>query len=144
MSRNAAASRAFLLQVLILALVIALAGFLAFNLIGNLGARSIRTGFAFLHGTAGFDIGESFLPYDAHATYGRALLVGLLNTLAVSAAGILLSSVIGTVVGPDAFRKAADFALAGAKPYEHNAFKVELAKQSIVRALTLTAQGVQA
>jgi xanthine dehydrogenase YagS FAD-binding subunit len=51
---------------------------------------------------------------------------------------------IGTVVGPDAFRKAADFALAGAKPYEHNAFKVELAKQSIVRALTLTAQGVQA
>ena len=51
---------------------------------------------------------------------------------------------IGTVVSPDAFRKAADFALAEAKPYEHNAFKVELAKQSIVRALTLAAQGVQA
>jgi len=51
---------------------------------------------------------------------------------------------VGTVVSPDAFRKAADFALAGAKPYEHNAFKIELAKQSIVRALTLAAQGVQA
>jgi xanthine dehydrogenase YagS FAD-binding subunit len=51
---------------------------------------------------------------------------------------------VGTVVSPDAFRKAADFALAGAKPYEHNAFKVELARQSIVRALTLAAQGVQA
>jgi xanthine dehydrogenase YagS FAD-binding subunit len=51
---------------------------------------------------------------------------------------------VGTVVSPDAFRKAADFAVAGAKPYEHNAFKVELAKQSIVRALTLAAQGVQA
>jgi xanthine dehydrogenase YagS FAD-binding subunit len=51
---------------------------------------------------------------------------------------------VGTVVSPDAFRKAADLALAGAKPYEHNAFKVELAKQSIVRALTLAAQGVQA
>ena len=49
---------------------------------------------------------------------------------------------VGTVVSPDAFRKAADLALAGAKPYEHNAFKVELAKQSIVRALTLAAQGV--
>ena len=51
---------------------------------------------------------------------------------------------VGTVVSPDAFRKAADLALAGAKPSEHNAFKVELAKQSIVRALTLAAQGVQA
>lgn len=98
-SRNAAPSRAFLLQALIFALVVALAGFLAFNLIGNLGARSIRTGFAFLHGTAGFDIGESFLSYDGHATYGRALLVGLLNTVAVSAAGILLSTLIGSSVG---------------------------------------------
>ena len=51
---------------------------------------------------------------------------------------------IGTVVSPDAFRKAAELALAGAKPQEHNAFKVELAKQSIVRTLTLAAQGVQA
>jgi xanthine dehydrogenase YagS FAD-binding subunit len=51
---------------------------------------------------------------------------------------------IGTVVSPDAFKKAADLAVAGAKPHEHNAFKVELAKQSIVRALTLAAQGVQA
>jgi xanthine dehydrogenase YagS FAD-binding subunit len=51
---------------------------------------------------------------------------------------------VGTIVSPDAFRKAADFALAGAKPYEHNAFKIELAKQSIVRALTLATQGGQA
>jgi len=51
---------------------------------------------------------------------------------------------VGAIASPDAFRKAADFAVAGAKPYEHNAFKVELAKQSIVRALTLAAQGVQA
>jgi xanthine dehydrogenase YagS FAD-binding subunit len=51
---------------------------------------------------------------------------------------------VGTIASPDAFSKAADLAVAGAKPHEHNAFKVELAKQSIVRALTLAAQGVQA
>jgi xanthine dehydrogenase YagS FAD-binding subunit len=51
---------------------------------------------------------------------------------------------VGAIVSSDAFRKAADLAVAGAKPYEHNAFKIELAKQSIVRALTLAAQGVQA
>jgi xanthine dehydrogenase YagS FAD-binding subunit len=51
---------------------------------------------------------------------------------------------VGTVASADAFKKAADLAVVGAKPYEHNAFKVELARQSIVRALTLAAQGVQA
>ncbi len=46
---------------------------------------------------------------------------------------------------PEIFRRAAELAVAGAKPYEHNAFKIELAKQSIVRALTLAqTQGVQA
>jgi xanthine dehydrogenase YagS FAD-binding subunit len=50
-------------------------------------------------------------------------------------------SLSGATPGPEAFKKAADLAVAGAKPYEHNAFKIELAKQSIVRALTLAAQG---
>jgi xanthine dehydrogenase YagS FAD-binding subunit len=53
-------------------------------------------------------------------------------------------SLAGATPGPEAFRKAADLALTGAVPHEHNAFKIELAKQSIVRALTLAAQGVQA
>jgi xanthine dehydrogenase YagS FAD-binding subunit len=53
-------------------------------------------------------------------------------------------SLVGTIASPDAFRKAANLAVAEAKAYEHNAFKIELAKQGIVRALTLAAQGVQA
>lgn len=40
-----------------------------------------------------------------------------------------------------AFRQYADAALAGAKGYEHNAFKIEMAKQAIVRCLTIAAQG---
>ena len=51
---------------------------------------------------------------------------------------------VGTIASTDAFKKAADFALAGAQAQEHNAFKIELAKQSVVRALTLAAQGVPA
>ena len=50
----------------------------------------------------------------------------------------------GAAPSPEVFKKAATLVVAGAKPYEHNAFKVELAQQSIVRALTLAAQGVQA
>jgi xanthine dehydrogenase YagS FAD-binding subunit len=40
--------------------------------------------------------------------------------------------------------KAADLALEGAKGYEHNVFKIQLAKQSIMRALTLAARGTTA
>jgi xanthine dehydrogenase YagS FAD-binding subunit len=50
-------------------------------------------------------------------------------------------SLIGATPSPETFRKAADLALAGAKGYEHNAFKIELAKQGIVRALTLATAG---
>ena len=50
-------------------------------------------------------------------------------------------SLAGAAPGPEAFKKAADLAVTGAKGYEHNAFKIELAKQSIMRALTLAAQG---
>jgi len=53
-------------------------------------------------------------------------------------------SLVGATAGPDAFKRAANFAVSGANPTEHNAFKIELAKQSIVRALTLAAQGGQA
>ena len=39
------------------------------------------------------------------------------------------------------FRQAADILLRGAKGYEHNAFKIELARRNVVRALTLASQG---
>jgi xanthine dehydrogenase YagS FAD-binding subunit len=43
--------------------------------------------------------------------------------------------------GPETFRRAAEILLQGAKSYEHNAFKIELAKQGVLRALTLASQG---
>jgi xanthine dehydrogenase YagS FAD-binding subunit len=47
----------------------------------------------------------------------------------------------GATASPEAYRKAAELALAGAKGYEHNAFKIEMAKQAVVRALMLAARG---
>jgi xanthine dehydrogenase YagS FAD-binding subunit len=52
-------------------------------------------------------------------------------------------SLIGATPAPEAFRKAATLALAGAKGYRDNAFKIELARRSIVRALTIAAQGTR-
>jgi xanthine dehydrogenase YagS FAD-binding subunit len=45
-------------------------------------------------------------------------------------------ALIGRPLNPASFRAAADAALAGAVPRRHNAFKIELAKRTLVRALT--------
>jgi xanthine dehydrogenase YagS FAD-binding subunit len=50
-------------------------------------------------------------------------------------------ALIGKPAGPEVFRQAADVLLRGAKGYEHNTFKIEMAKQGVVRALTLASQG---
>lgn len=50
----------------------------------------------------------------------------------------------GKPANEESFRRAADAALAGAHGYKDNAFKVELAKQCVVRALRQAAKGVAA
>ena len=47
----------------------------------------------------------------------------------------------GQVASPENFRRAADLALRDAKGFEHNAFKIELARRTIVRALTQASRG---
>jgi xanthine dehydrogenase YagS FAD-binding subunit len=47
----------------------------------------------------------------------------------------------GKTASPENFANAADILLRGAHGYEHNRFKIELAKQGVVRALTVAAQG---
>ncbi|MBW4694036.1 MAG: xanthine dehydrogenase family protein subunit M [Lyngbya sp. HA4199-MV5] len=48
---------------------------------------------------------------------------------------------IGKAANTETFQQAADIALQGAKPLEHNGFKVELAKRAIRRALAVSAKG---
>src|SRR6185312_8548047 len=94
------AFRAIIWQVVIVAIVGLIAWYLIGNTNRNLEARHIATGFAFLDRVAGIPIGESLIPYDpAISTYGRALWIGILNTLKVSVAGIVLASILGTLIG---------------------------------------------
>ena len=50
----------------------------------------------------------------------------------------------GKPANAQTFAQAAEIVLRGAKGYEHNTFKIEMAKQGIVRALTVAAQGTGA
>lgn len=98
-SWNDPATRALIYQVLILGVVGMGVWYLVSNTLHNLAARNISTGFAFLHEEAGFAIGEHMIEYSPADTYGRAIVVGLLNTLRISVIGVIAATLLGTVLG---------------------------------------------
>jgi len=71
----------------------------------NMEARGIQSGFDFLTQAAGFDIGETPIPYDSGQGYWRAFLVGLANTLRVAVVGIFLTTILGTLLGVGRFSR---------------------------------------
>ncbi len=91
--------RGVIAQVLVVVLLVAVVWYLVHNTITNLNERDIRTGFSFLDQEAGFAIGETLIAFAPTDTYGRALLVGVLNTLRVSLIGIVLATLLGVVIG---------------------------------------------
>jgi general L-amino acid transport system permease protein len=89
-----------ILAQLVFIIVLALAaGYLYLNATTNLARQGLTVGYGFMKNPASFGIGESFIPYDPSNTYARALLVGLVNTLVVSALGIVLATVVGILAG---------------------------------------------
>jgi general L-amino acid transport system permease protein len=84
-------------QVVFLAVVAAALAWLRNNLLANLSQAGIDTSYHFLRQPAGFDIGGS--SFRSSETVGAALLVALRNTIAVSAAGIVLATSLGLLVG---------------------------------------------
>lgn len=86
-------------QLVVVLAVALLLGFLVRNLTVAMAERGLSFEFAFLEQTAGFDIGESPIPYRATDTYAQAFVVGLLNTLFISILGILLATVLGVALG---------------------------------------------
>jgi len=96
---NSQGFRSFIYQVLLAVFICLLGYYLYSNVVANLAAQNIATGFRFLGQVSQFEIGERLIAYSARDTYGRAILVGLLNTLVVTAAGIVLATVLGFSVG---------------------------------------------
>ncbi len=86
-------------QILVVVAVVAVIAWLWSNTVHNLSVRRIATGFAFLGREAGMPIADTWLPYSPKDTYLRAFIVGLTNTLRVAVIGIVLATVLGTLVG---------------------------------------------
>jgi general L-amino acid transport system permease protein len=88
-----------LAQIVVLAAVAAGLAWLGGNLVSAMSERGLAFGFGFLDARAGFAIPDSPVPYQPSDSYGRAYLVGLMNTLFVGVLGIILATVLGIVVG---------------------------------------------
>jgi len=86
-------------QLLVVLIVISIIAFMAANFATATAERGLGFGFSFLGRQAGFDISESLIPYSSTDTYSTAFIVGLLNTLFVSAVGIVLATILGIAVG---------------------------------------------
>ena len=91
--------RAWVFQILSVIVVVAIGWFLFDNTQTNLEKRGITSGFSFLDNSAGFGIAQHLIDYSESDSYGRVFIVGLLNTLLVSAIGIVLATFLGFIIG---------------------------------------------
>jgi len=91
--------RAVVYQVAVVGAVGFLVWYLASNLVANMEARKIASGFGFLSREAGFAILQKLIDYAPTDTYLRALIVGVLNTVLVAVIGIVLATILGTLLG---------------------------------------------
>ena len=95
--------RAFFFQVVTFILVVGLFYTAIGNLFHNIEERGINTGFTFLKNRAGFDIlpflGNYLVDYTPESSNFSVFYVGLINTLVVAFIGIILSTLIGLLIG---------------------------------------------
>jgi general L-amino acid transport system permease protein len=96
---NDPAKRGLAIQAVMLAALLAIGWYAYQNMLANMAARGLVFGWDYLERASNFAIGESLIPYGPADTYGRALVVGFLNTLRVALIGILLCTIIGIALG---------------------------------------------
>lgn len=96
---NNATVRSVVYQAVTLASVVLLFWYLVSNTVENMSQRGMSAGFDFLGVSAGFGIGFTLIPYSESDTYLRVFMVGIANTLLVAVVAIVLSTILGLIVG---------------------------------------------
>ncbi len=86
-------------QIVFAVVVVLTANYLYQNMVNGLRQQGTTLGFTFLGGIAGFDISETLNDFSRTSAYWQAFLAGLYNTLLVSIVGIVLSTILGIILG---------------------------------------------
>jgi general L-amino acid transport system permease protein len=92
--------RNLVIQIVIIGGLALFVWYLAHNTMHNMEVQHIATGLGFLSRTAGIPIAESLIAYEPSTdSFGRVIIIGILNTLKIAVAGIVLSTILGTLIG---------------------------------------------
>ena len=86
-------------QAILIAVIVFFGWQMVQNTLTNLEKANIASGWSFLDTTAGFDLSFTLIPYSESSTYGRAIMVGILNTLLIAFCGIITATIVGFLVG---------------------------------------------
>ena len=92
-------TRGILFQILTILGLVAFLWYIGSNTVANIEQRGIKTGFAFLNSTAGYNIDEAPIEFSQSDTHFRVFLVGLSNTLIIGAVGIVFATILGLIIG---------------------------------------------
>ncbi|MBX2884282.1 MAG: ABC transporter permease subunit [Granulosicoccus sp.] len=92
-------ARSVIIQILAFAAIFGFFGFMIRNAVLNLEALGKGFSFSFLFQPASYDINQTLIEYDSRSPHIRATIVGIINTLLVAVAGIILATVLGFILG---------------------------------------------
>ncbi len=92
-------TRSVIVQIIATVLIFALFYFMVTNAITNLERIGKGFSFDFLTQPSNYDINQRLIEYDSRSTHFRAMQVGIINTLLVAVAGIILATVLGFILG---------------------------------------------
>jgi len=92
-------TRRLLYQLALIALIAGGAWWLGATAQANLARLGVDAGIDFLWQRAGFEIGQTLIPFDADSSFARAFVVALLNTLVLAATGVVCATTVGGAIG---------------------------------------------
>ncbi|MBX2823767.1 MAG: ABC transporter permease subunit, partial [Gammaproteobacteria bacterium] len=92
-------TRSVIIQIIAFAVILGFFVFIIRNAVLNLEALGKGFSFGFLTQPASYDINQHLIDYSSRSSHFRAGVVGLINTLLIAIAGIVLSTVLGFILG---------------------------------------------
>ncbi len=92
-------SRGVIIQIFATAAFFAFIFWLLRNAVANFETLGKPFGFDFLWQESNYDINQHLIEYDSRSSHFRAGVVGVLNTLLVAVCGIVLSTILGFILG---------------------------------------------
>ena len=92
-------TRSVMIQIITISVLFAFFFYIVRNAIVNLEIIGKGYSFNFLSDPASYDINQTLIEYTSRSSHFRAMQVGILNTLLVAFTGIIITTIVGFILG---------------------------------------------